>query len=359
MSSKEAKETSMEPIRLGILGLGRAGWGMHTNELKSRSKQFKIVAACDVEQERLDRMAERYACRTHLDIDVFLADEDMEMVSIATRSPDHVDHAEKALKAGKFVFLEKPIALSLAQAEQLQAASERHPDRLFFRHNRRFEAGFQHIREIIASGIIGNVYEIKLHRHSYQRRDDWQTLMDCGGGQLNNWGPHIIDHALRFLESPVAEQWSDLKKVAAVGDAEDHVNIMLKGENGRVVNIEISGGVVLSQPTYVVFGDRGTVTCDDTDITMKYLRPDFVPSECQAHPETPPMSGAFGNTETLPWIRKTIMVEPETGCDIATIWDHLFAAVREGTAFPITIEEAIEVMRVSAKAKEGTEFQQS
>ena len=45
-------------------------------------------------------------------------------------------------------------------------------------------------------------------------------LIDCGGGQLNNWGPHIIDHALQFLDYKVAEVWSDLKRVAAVGDAE-------------------------------------------------------------------------------------------------------------------------------------------
>ena len=304
-------------------------------------------------------MTEAYACATYLDIDAFLADTNMELVSIATRSADHVDHTVKALEAGKFVFLEKPIALTLADAERLQAASERYPGRLFLRHNRRFEAAFQHIREIIASGILGNVYEVKLHRHSYQRRYDWQTLIDCGGGQLNNWGPHIIDHALRFLESPVAEQWGNLKKVAAVGDAEDHISITLKGENGRVVSLEISGGVALEQATYVVFGDRGALTCDERDIKLNYLRPDFTPSECHAHAESPPMNGSFGNTEKLPWVRKTIMVEPETACDTDSIWDHLFAAVREGVPFPITMEEAMDVVRVSAKAKAGTEFERS
>jgi scyllo-inositol 2-dehydrogenase (NADP+) len=349
----------MDAIRVGIIGLGRAGRGMHCRELANRTDKFKIVAACDIEQERVDEMVEKYACAGYHDIDSFLTDESMELVSIATRSPDHVAHALKALEAGKIVFLEKPISIDLAGAEKLKAAASEYPGKLFLRHNRRFEPAFQHIREIIASGILGNVYEIKLHRHGYQRRQDWQTIVECGGGQLNNWGPHIVDHALQFLASPVADMWSDLKRIAAVGDAEDHVNIWLKGENGRVVNIEISGGVVMGQPTYVVFGDRGSLSCDGQDIRLKYLHSDFQPAECHATEENPPVSGGFGNTEKLQWVRKTIMVEPAQACEPSAIWDHLYAAVREAALFPITIEQGLEVVRVCAAAKKGTEFGQS
>lgn len=348
----------MGAIRVGIVGLGRAGRAMHCRELEARKDSFKIVAACDIEPDRVEEMVKNHSCAGYADIDSFLADESMELVSIATRSPDHVAHAIKSLEAGKMVFVEKPIAIDLDGAEKLRAVSQRYPGKLFLRHNRRFESGFQHIREIIASGILGNVYEIKLHRHGYQRRQDWQTIIACGGGQLNNWGPHIVDHALQFLESPVADQWSDLKRIAAVGDAEDHVNIWLKGENGRVVNIEISGGVILEQPTYIVFGDRGSLTCDGQDIKLKYLHPDFVPAECHAIAENPPVSGGFGNSEKLQWVRKTIMVEPEQACNPSDIWDHLYAAVRKGVPFPITLEQGLEVVRVCATAKKNSEFAQ-
>lgn len=346
----------MEAIRVGIIGLGRAGRGMHCRELAARGDMFKIVAACDIEPDRVEEMVKAHSCAGYADIDSFLADESMELVSIATRSPDHVTHALQALASGKMVFIEKPVAIDLDGAEKLRAAAQQYPGKLFLRHNRRFEAGFQHIREIIASGILGNVYEIKLHRHGYQRRQDWQTIIACGGGQLNNWGPHIVDHALQFLESPVVDQWSDLKKVAAVGDAEDHVNIWLKGENGRVVNIEISGGVVIGQPTYIVFGDRGALTCDGEDIKLKYLHPDFEPVECHAIAENPPVSGGFGNTEKLQWVRKTIMVEPEHACSPSDIWNHLYAAIRKGVPFPITIDQGLEVVRVCATAKKDSEF---
>jgi predicted dehydrogenase len=152
----------------------------------------------------------------------------VELISIATRSPDHTAQALKALATGKYVFLEKPIALTYADARKLKKASEKYPGKLFLRHNRRYEAPFNHIREIIASGVLGDIYEVKLHRHGYQRRNDWQTIMACGGGQLNNWGPHIIDHALRFLDSPVANIWSDLKKINNELDALEWHRISIK-----------------------------------------------------------------------------------------------------------------------------------
>ncbi len=94
----------MDLIKMGIIGIGRAGWGMHCSELASRSDKFTIVAACDLEQERVDKMAEKYSCAGYTDIDTFLTDKQVELVSIATRTPDHVQHTLQALAADKIVF---------------------------------------------------------------------------------------------------------------------------------------------------------------------------------------------------------------------------------------------------------------
>jgi predicted dehydrogenase len=310
-----------------------------------------------VEPDRRQRMAERYACRTYADIAELAQDQEVELVSIATRSPEHVPHAILALQAGKHVFLEKPIALSYAGALQLRAAASAAHGHLYFRHNRRFEPAFTHIRELLASGILGNVYEVKLRRNGYQRRSDWQTLIDCGGGLLNNWGPHIVDHALQFLDAPVADQWSDLKRIAAVGDAEDHIKIMLRGTNGRIVDLEISGGAALPEPEYIIFGDRGALICQGDDITLKYLARDFVAPEEHASAATPGLEYSFGKGGELPWVQETFKVKPAVPCDMDDIWDHLYAAIREGTPFPITMEQALEVVRVMEIARRSTEFE--
>jgi predicted dehydrogenase len=349
----------MKKIKVGIWGIGRAGLTMHIPEIARFPNLFEVVAGCDIAKDRLQALKDKMPeVRSFSNSAEFLKDQDIELVSIATRSPDHTTHAIQALACGKYVFLEKPIALSHIEARKLKKAAEKYPGRLFLRHNRRFEAPFTHIREIIASGVLGDIYEVKLHRHGYQRRNDWQTIIDCGGGQMNNWGPHIIDHALRFLESPVAKVWSDLKTIAAAGDAEDHLKVILTGKNGRIIDLEISGGVAIPQPEYVIFGTKGTLVCQEQDntITMKYIDPKQKLLKIKASPGNPPLSGGFGNAEVIKWVEATIPVAPKAGCDTYHIWQHLYNAIRKSKPFPITIDEAVEVVRVSELAKKGTEF---
>ena len=342
----------MEKIKVGIWGMGRAGYGMHINEMGKFPDLFEIVACCDILKDHCDAFLEKVpGGRAYDNSSGFLADKDIELVSVATRSPDHVAHAIEALDAGKIVFLEKPVALDYKDALKLQDVAKSFPGKLFCRHNRRFEPAFVHIMEIISSGAIGELYEVKLRRQGYQRRNDWQTLVKCGGGQLNNWGPHIIEHALRFLDSPVAEVWGDLKKIAAVGDAEDHLKIVLKGENGRVVDLEISGGVALPEPEYIIFGTRGAISCDGKTIRLKHLDPNQKLEHISAIPDTPPISGSFGNTEKLEWIDSTFDVSPKAQCDTHDIWRHLYSAVREGIEFPISIQQAVEVVRITDIAR--------
>ncbi|MFA7230144.1 MAG: Gfo/Idh/MocA family oxidoreductase [Victivallaceae bacterium] len=346
-----------QKIKVGIWGLGRAGNTMHISEIERFPELFEIVAGCDTSKERRDAFAEKVKCTIYSEPENFLSNPAVELVSIATRSPQHTTHAIKALEAGKYVFLEKPIALTYAEALTLKAASAKYPGKLFLRHNRRFESPFTHIREIIASGILGDIYEVKLHRQNYQRRNDWQTIMECGGGQLNNWGPHIIEHALRFLESPVSAIWSDLKKIAAVGDAEDHLKIVLKGENGRIVDLEISGGAAISQPEYVIFGTKGALVCAGNEIKLKYIDPKQKLQNIAAIAENPPLTGGFANEEKLNWIEETIAVAPAAKCDTYNIWEHVYKAIREGVPFPITIDEGVEVVRIVDAVKKGSEFE--
>jgi predicted dehydrogenase len=340
-----------QPIRIGIAGLGRAGWGMHCRELSGKEDLFQIVAACDVVPDRRERMAERYGCECYARIEDMIADPYVELVDIATRTRDHFAHATLALAAGKDVFLEKPICMTYAQALQLKGAAAQSTGKLYVRHNRRFDPDFVHVREIIASGLLGEVYEIRLARHGYSRRDDWQTIIEHGGGQLLNWGPHVIDHALRFLESPVESMYSDLKRVAAVGDAEDHVKIVLRGANGRLVDLEISGGVAIGSPTYLIFGSAGSLSLSGKEIRLRYLDPAQKLPPRTANPGSP--GTTFGTPEALPWIEETMSVQAGSN---AVIWDHLYRAIREGSTFPIDLDEAIGVMKVISAAKEGTAF---
>jgi len=352
-----------EKIKVGIWGLGRAGLNMHAPEVRLFPELFELTAGMDTDPERRRIFTEKYGVRAHDTEDALLNDPDVDLISIATRSLDHVAHCERALATGRYVFLEKPIATSYADGLRLAELDKQHPGRLFPRHNRRFEAPFSHIREIVASGILGTVYEIKLCRHGFIRRGDWQTIIECGGGQLNNWGPHIIDHALQFLDYDVKEVWSDLKRIAAVGNAEDHLKIVLKGASGMVVDLEISGGAALPQNEYTIFGTRGALTCSGMTIKLRYVDQGQVFQKLEAFAGNPPLDGGIANSyadlEPIRWIEEDIKVQPSVPTDMHFIWQALYRSIREGVAFPVTIAESVAVLKVIADVKKNTEFAHS
>jgi len=345
-------------IKVGLVGIGRAGWGMHRRELEKLPRLFKVVAACDVDRKRCRQAAEALGCRTYTDIRGLASDPEVELVDITTRSVDHADQAIVAVKAGKPVFMEKPIAVSYVEAKKMGRAAKRAGVEIYARHNRRFEPAFQHVREIIDSAGLGEVHSIKLCRGGYQRRADWQTILKYGGGQLLNWGPHVIDHALQLLDAPVADMWSDLQRIAAAGDAEDCVRIILKGENGRLADVQIGGGMAIREPECTVHGSRGSIVVRGREIQMRYLSPRQKLARLRAKTSTPPKEGGFGNPEKLRWVEKTVPVKPRRRVDVGTsIWRHLYAAMRKGEPFPIKWEEALEVMRIIDLARKGTEFE--
>jgi len=339
------------PVRVGIVGLGRAGGRMFCCELAPRNRKFRIVAVCDVMAERARRVAADCGARAYTRIKDLLRDEDVELVGVATRNIDHYAHASQALRAGKHVFLEKPMTATYAQARRLAALAGRSKGRLFVRHNARYFPGFEMVRRIVASGVLGEVFEIKLRRTTYLRRDDWQTLAKYGGGLLTNTGSHMVDHALCLLGAPVKRVFCELRRVAAVGDAEDHAKLIIVGDNGRIIDIEHSGGAAVTERTYTVLGTKGGLVSDGDRITLRYLDPRRKLKPRRASHGTP--GRHYGSPEDLKWIEKSI-APPRR--EIGRIWDDLYAALRKGKPFPIAVAEAVEVMRIIHLAKKQTPF---
>ena len=177
-----------KPIKIGVVGLGRIGMDVHKKCLAARPDKFQVVAACDLIEDRCREFEKTFGCRTYTSIEDMIADPEVEVVDIATRSCDHYLHSKTALLAGKSVLVEKPFCQTYEQAKELvRLGSQPAGPRIFVRHNRRFEEGFIKVTQIIDSGILGEVYEIRLARNEYQRRNDWQTIKEFGGGQLLEW----------------------------------------------------------------------------------------------------------------------------------------------------------------------------
>ncbi len=350
--------TTRPPIRMGVVGLGRAGLEMHCPELDLYPELFKIIAVCDPVKERRDLAVERYPeCRTYRRYEDLLADPDVELVDIATRSDDHAAHVMQALKTSKWVSVERPFCRDHDEAMVLRAASIKAGNRLLVRHNYRFEAAYLQVREVMESGVLGEIYDIQMRRGAYERRDDWQAVKRCAGGAALALGPAFLDQALELLRTPPIKVWSDLKRVAAVGDAEDYVRIMLRNMAGLTVDLEISGGRVGEVPLFLVTGSKGSFTLypNAAEGTLLVLDRKQKLARRRSSVRTPPL-GREVTPETLRWVETKIPVKPKADSGMTLIWEHVFNVIRENKPYPVSLDTAIETMRILSLVKKESPF---
>lgn len=346
----------METIKLGIVGLGRAGRHMHLAEIADINKKgasFKIVAVCDTIEKRRLEVARECACKQYATIEELVKDEEVQMVDIATRSCDHYEHAKLAIKAKKDVFLEKPMACGYDEEKELFELAKKSGVKLYVRQNRRFEKKFLQVRDIIKSGILGDVYEIKLTRNQFALRNDWQTIDTFGGGQLLNWGPHIIDHALQFCDGDYNDIFTQTRQINASGNCEDHIKILLNGANGRIVDVEISSGVALPTPQYTVYGTRGMLVDCGGFLRVKHLPKDFAFEKLPADPSTPEAGtpGHFASIPKFDWVEEEFLCESDGLLN--EIWKALYDDYVNGIPFPISERQVLKSMQVTEIAKKS------
>ena len=344
-------------IRLGMLGLGRIGMHMANAEVAKFPELYEIVAVCDLIEDRAKKLGEQTGAKIYTDYAEMLKQEDIEMVYVATRSCDHYEHTMMAFEAGKDVLLEKPATISYNQALALfEKANKCGTPRLFVHQQRRLELAFNTVKEAIESGKLGKVYEVNTEQNGFQHRDDWQTISEFGGGQLLNWGPHLIDQSLQLLGTSSYSLQSYLCHETAGGDCEDHLRIRFIGDNNRVVNMSISGATALKEGrSFVVYGDRGAAVYENGILKLRYINPEQVVPEIISDPGTPGAAfGASGTYESefqIDWIteEKELSVEGE-GC-LMQYWKHLYESYRNKTPFFITDNDVLSIMRVISEVK--------
>ena len=345
----------MKIINVGIVGLGRIS-SDHAKSFTDRPGKFRLVALADNDPQRRqaawaphesmkDPAIARYASLEEL-----IAHPGIDMISICTRHPDHVPMAVKCLRAGKSVIVEKPVATSVAEFDDLMAEAGKSTGRVFFRHNRYYEKIHRKALEVMGSGLIGEIHTVKLHvACGFVRRNDWMTMPEYFGGLLSNWGPHMIYQGLEYIDSPVRDIWADVRRIISIGEGDDSFQVILKGENGRTVDIQVTGASASPCDSLEVIGSRGTLVGNAARnrLTARYLEPWLKLRELRPHPENPPMQ--YGNfDETLAFISSEF--EGLSGFDLSPLFDAIYADYVNGTPYPIKDHLVREVVRITEEA---------
>ncbi|MDD2709982.1 MAG: Gfo/Idh/MocA family oxidoreductase [Verrucomicrobiae bacterium] len=326
-------QTSSSPVRVGLAGLGRSGWFNHAVTLHALGGKYQLAAVTDPNPNRCREAAGKFGARIHGDFDALLGDPDVELVVVATPNRLHCEQALLALARGRHVVVEKPMAGDESQADQMIEASQREKRILTVFQNQRYMPAFKKVEEVIASGKLGRIAQIRICVHSFGRRWDWQTLKEFNGGELNNTGPHFLDQALMLFGAAEPEVFCHLDRTLTSGDAEDHVKVILRAPGAPLVEVEISKAAAYPQNLWTVWGTQGGLTGTARELSWKYV--DF--SKMPARPvERQPTTDRSYNSETYTW-QEEKWQEPKDSPSTQTLfYEDLYKTLRQGA--PLVIQ---------------------
>lgn len=338
-----ANHLSGRPIRAAIVGLGRAGWTLHLQPMHEHDG-FEVVGVVDPLAERCQEAVALTGCRVFGSLGELLEKSDADLVAVATPSHTHYADIKKVLRSGRHCIAEKPLAFSAREAAELVALARRKRRKLFVHHEHLHMAPYRHLRGIIDSGKLGPIFSIQASWASYARRWDWQTLKKFRGGQLNNTCPHMLSIILPLLGSKVVSVYADLRNIKDVGDAEDHVHLVLDTAGGTSADVIVSGALALSGPQWILAGKYGACIFDGKTSRLRYYDP-------AKAPQLKVIEGAAPNRqylrEQLPWIEEEIEAGP---ADCPSFHENIHAVLTSGADQIVTPESAAEVVRVTELA---------
>ncbi len=347
----------MKRIRVGIVGQGRSGRGIHAGYMKT-DKKFEIVAAVDPLKERRDRAVAELGCEVYADAKGMLKRKDLDLIVNATPSDLHVPVTLQILRAGFDVLCEKPLAAKAREVDRLMAASKKARKRLLVFQQNRFNPGFQQMLKVMKSGVLGRIVQVSITSTGFGRRWDWQTIQKCAGGSLLNTGPHMMDQALQVFGTKAMPEVSCVMDCATTyGDAEDHVVVTLRGKRRPVVTVEISSCCPYGVDGFRVYGTQGGLTGGASSLKWKYYKPREAPK--QKLIRTP-----IVNDEGMPSYCRETLTSYETTWELGkgkdqysspttALYELLYKTLTARAAFPIKLDEIrqqIAVMELCHKA---------
>jgi scyllo-inositol 2-dehydrogenase (NADP+) len=337
-------------IRVGIAGLGRSGWALHAFVLQRMPERFKVQAVFDLDRARASDAAKQLQCVKVSSYGDLVRSPEVDLIVIALPSNLHHAKAVEAARAGKHVLVEKPFATSVPAARRMLDAARRAGTIVTCNQNLRFAPDFRKVLEIVQSGVLGRIIQIRIAWHSYKRRWDWQTLKRMGGGTLNNDGSHVIDQALVLLGSGEIKVFCAMaRSPLCLGDAEDHVKVLLHGRDMPLADIEMTNVCALAQDPWLVLGTKGTLTGSRVKLQWKYIDERALQARQVSREPTPDRSY---NREEFTWLDGTYDIPQESyDMSVQRLYVHLCDVLQGRAPLDVTPESLARQIEVLEKCR--------
>lgn len=296
-------------MRYALIGCGR----ISPNHIEAaKNNHLDFVAMCDIDPSAMQQKAEKFgliSVRQYTDFREMLDREKPELVAIATESGKHATIALDCIAAGCNVIIEKPIALSIEDADRIILAGKKQGVVVCANHQNRFNKSVQYIRKALEAGRFGRLYHGAAHVRwnrgkGYYDQAQWRGTWAQDGGCLMNQCIHNIDLLRWMMGDEVEEVMAYTDQLChPYLEAEDLGMALIKFKNGSYGLIEGTTNVYPRnlEETLYIFGERGTVKAGGTSDNIieewafedKLDDPETVKT---TYGENPPNVYGFGHT---------------------------------------------------------------
>jgi len=257
-------------MKYALIGCGR----ISTNHIKAAvNNELEIVAVCDVVPEHMEEVLAKHGLEQNLSIKRYtdyrnmIEENQLELVSIATESGKHAEIALYCIQKRINIIIEKPMAMSMKDADKIIALSEELGIKVSACHQNRFNIAVQQMRKALEAGRFGKISHGSIHvrwnrNKEYYTQAPWRGTWEQDGGALMNQCIHGID-LLRWMMGDEVESVYGVTKQQFHHylEAEDIGMAVVKFKNGAVATIEGTTNVYPQnlEETLYLFGENGTV----------------------------------------------------------------------------------------------------
>jgi predicted dehydrogenase len=247
-------------INIGVVGYGY--WGPNLVRNFSEIDDFKVTMVADLKADNLAKVQKRYpAIKTTTNFDELLLSPQVDAVAIATPVFTHFDLGMKALKAGKHVFMEKPLASTADEAYQMVQEADKRKLTLFVDHTFLYTGAVRKIKEVVAGGKLGKItyYDsVRINLGLFQH--DINVLWDLAVHDLS-----IMDHVLE--QKPVAVSATGISHVPKEPENVAYMTCFFEGN--LIAHIHVNWLAPVKIRKTLIGGDKQMIVYDDLEVTEK------------------------------------------------------------------------------------------
>ena len=345
----------MKKMRVAIIGQGRSGRDIHGKFFLSELNDIcEVVAVVDALEDRRERAKAEFGCDVYADYRDLFGRKDIDVIVNASFSQMHYEIAKDCLNHGYNVLNEKPFAKTSYEAMELIRLAKKNGVIITAFHQSLYAPPVLKLKEVLATGKIGDVLQINMSYSGFSRRWDWQTLQKCCAGGVYNTTPHAIGVGLDLIGwDPAAKvAYSHLNKTEfTTGDANDFAKIVITAPGKPLIDIECNNNDGFKGEPFKIFGTKGTIATGPfaNSVKIKYIIPEELP-------ERPVVEGALRNpengypaycSEKLSFHEEEVPTDGDVFSVGTSIFYHmLFDSIMLGKPLDVTPEKAAKVIEI-------------